>query len=274
MSVTIIIKRHTRRYGICTLQYDRFGVSRPTQNGNANTRTKGNPDTVRLPVETGKPNLITLEQDMQLWMHELCWSRTPSMKKEDAQLSWKSLMSGASEGNTRSARAFSNFTGSGTNRDYVNDANRNAEPIKIDFVLCGGAFVEILGEDNRQAIKSQDCLVVKAIDPAKDFREYHFKTHATLFFYPTNSVRIPYLDKKGQPTGKYIEYVSQPFPQYNDKSVMPIFGQKGEGFIYVPKDRITLADKPGSPFRNTVEKDAYHNYTTYNYPDPYPGTEF
>lgn len=263
--VTVRIARNPQRYGICTLQYDRVGVSRLTEVGSTNTRTFGAPDTVRLPIQEGKPNLITLTEPIQKWMHKLCWSRTPSLPEDQAKLSWKSLMSGASEGNNRTARAFSNFSGSGTNADYINGNNLDTEPIKIDFVLCGGAWLKILGEDNRRNIKVEDCWVVEAIDPASDFTRFHPSTHPWLFFYPTVSVRKPYVDKNGTPTGKFIEYISEPFPQYNNLSVMPVFGQRGEPFVYVPKHRMHFSQTPKSPFRASTEP----GYTTYQYLNPY-----
>ena len=193
------------------------------------------------------------------------------MSEADAKKSWRSLLSGAADGNNRTARAFSNFTGSNTNADYINRANLQADPIKIDFILCGGARLKKIERDNRKTIASIDCLKVAAIDPLSDFTKYHPSTHPHLFFYPTVSVRIPYLDKNGAITGKFIEYVSEPFPQFDNLSVIPIWGQPGESFVFVPEHRISLVPTTElkSPFRNTIEKDSNHNYSTYMYPNPY-----
>lgn len=263
------INIRNRHFGICTLQYDRTGMSRLTENGSSNTFVRGAPDTVRLPVETGRSNTIILHEGLQRWMHKLCWERTPSMPEEDAKKSWRSLMSGTGETGA-TARAFTNYGGSNTNRDYINDANPDADPIRMDFVLCGGAFVRILRDDRRRKIKTEDCWVIEAIDPYGDFTRFHPKTHPWLFFFPTISVRIPYRDRNGTPTGKFIEYVSEPFPQYNDLSVMPILAQPGETCVYIPKHRITPCLNPKTPFRRTTASDQYHNYTTRAYPYPYP----
>jgi len=266
-----VYKMTPYKHAVCTLQYDRVGVSRLTEVGSPNMRTFGAPDTVRLPVQTGKKNMITLTEKMQIWMYQLCRERVPSMPEADAKKSWRSLLSGAAEGNSRTARAFSNFTGSNTNADYINRANLDADPIKIDFVLCGGARLMKIERDNRKTITSQACWKVAAIDPLSDFTQYHPSTHPHLFFFPTVSVRIPVLDRKGSPNGQFIEYVSEPFPQFDNRAVMPIWGQPGEPFVYVPEDRISLVPTAGlrSPFRRTTERDPYHDYSTYPYPNPY-----
>ncbi len=256
-------------YGICLLQYDLYGISRPTQNGNGFSKV-GAPDTVRLPTVVGKPDTITLTQPMQEWMHRLCWERTPSMKEVDAKMSWRGLTSGGTPGDGSTARAFSDYAGSETHADYINGANLDQGAIKLKHIICGGSFVKILDDDNRKTIKSTDCFVVEAIDPLSDFKKYHPSTHPWLFFYPTISRRMPLKDARGRYSGKFIESLSIPFPQYNDKSIMPIWSSPGEGVVYVPKDRLKLAHRPESPYRHVNTQDEFGNtYRTYVYPNPY-----
>lgn len=256
------------KYGTCALQYDRVGVSRLTETGNNNLNTRGAPDTVRLPIQVGKPNLIWLTEPIQLWMFQLMRERVPSMSLDEAKKSWRSLLMGNSgDGNNRAQRCFCDFSGSTTNADYINRAQLDKEPIGLNHILTGGTVLKIIGEDNRKNIKTDDCWIVEAIDPLGDFKQYHPSTHPHLFFFPTISSRLPYLDSKGKPTGKFIEYISDPFPQFDDKSVMPVFGQRGANFTYVPKSRMkVLTGARKSPFRHSTEP----GYPTHPYPDPYP----
>jgi len=80
-----VYKMTPYKHAVCTLQYDRVGVSRLTEVGSPNMRTFGAPDTVRLPVQTGKKNMITLTEKMQIWMYQLCRERVPSMPEADAK---------------------------------------------------------------------------------------------------------------------------------------------------------------------------------------------
>lgn len=254
----------TSRYGNILLQYDLYGVSRLTQTGSTNMRTKGAPDTVKLPIPVGKTDWNYMTENFQRWLFKLNWSRTPSMPEADAKASWRSLFSGQGV----AARAFTDYAGSDTNADYINEAHLDAEPMKLKMIICP-SFVKIIGEDNRNVIKTEDCWIIEAIDPLSDLERYSLSSHRHLFFFPSISIRIPYRDKNGSFTGKFIEYVSEPFPHFNNLVVMPIVGRAGQPFQYVPKSRIALGDYPKSPFRNTTERDLYHNYTTYKYPNPY-----
>lgn len=223
-------------FGLVNLDYDqswpasvvedpnrRFHVSRPTRN-DAGRAIKGLPATARFLDDT----LVLMTRDIQFWMHEMCWSRSPSMTEEDAKKSWRSLMT--------NDRFITNFAGNWTNADYVNGTLLNKEAMRLQPMTCGGAILKIIGETR---IAGEDCYIFEAIDCFGDYRSYTPETHPYLFYRPNNSVRVEILDSLGNWTGKYRENKADPFPQYKDNSIIPVFAV-GRSENYLPKWRIRL----------------------------------
>lgn len=223
-------------YGVVYLDYDqvwptfvideesrRRNVSRPTRN-NAARYTKGLPATAKFLDD----RVVVMTPDIQLWMHELCREQVPSMPADLARNSWKSLMA--------DDRYITNFAGSTTRADYINGTNLDREPMALLPMSTGGAIKKIIGETR---IAGQDCWIFEAIDSLGNYRQYHPLTHPWLFYRPTNSVRVELVNSNGVWTGGYRENKSDPLPQYDDKSIIPIFNV-GKSENYLPKWRIRI----------------------------------
>ncbi len=256
-------------FGVVKLDYDQAwiqddgsiitGKSRPSRN-NADDGIRGLPATARFMVENSKRDNISLHQDLQLWMHDLCRQRIPGTSEAEAQKSWGSLTSGSG----MSARFFTDFAGSDTHADYVNGNNLDKEPMKGKPLVTGGAILKIIGE---RRVAGTNCYVVEAINPTGNYRQYNPRDHWWLFFYPTVSAREQVRDAEGNLL-YFIEYISEPFPQYKNKTVMPVFATAGENENYIPKGRVKILgeyDALPSPFVNS----AVPGSETYYYANPY-----
>jgi len=249
-----------RIFGQFKTNYEHTGESRPTNNGSGSNKL-GLPDTVKGVQENKVRDFVFLTEQMQKWMHRLCWERVPSMSEAEAKLSWKSLMNGGggTEGTQMSARAFSDYKGSETNADYINMSNLDKDPIGMKSILTGGAWVEVL---KYTRVNGVEVVKISAIDPLSDFEQYHPHTHPWLFFYPTISRREKILEGKDNKfNGRFVESLSIPFPQYKDKPILPIWAQPGTDYVYMPADRFVERAVPASPFRGS----------NYAYPNPYEG---
>ncbi len=215
----------------------RFHVSRPTRN-EAPRGIKGLPAVARFIID----DYVDMTEDIQLWMHNLCWSLSPSITEQQAKYSWSSLMKGD--------RFITNRYGSDTNADYVNEKNLDNENMRLQPSACGGTILKITGE---KRISGEDCWEFDAIDCLGNYKQYNLIDNWYMFYRPSNSVRIEiWIDKNGnlfestssnptgsQWTGKYRENKSDPFPQYINNSIIPIFAV-GNNKNYLPKWRIRI----------------------------------
>lgn len=224
--------RRTGEFGVVNLDYlQRWGAdynyvthkSRPSRN-KAGVSILGLPATARF-VENNDGGIVSLHRDLQLWMHELCKSRVPSMSDQQAKNSWYSLM--------EDGKFITDHAGSATHANFVNNTNLLKEPMKLKPMVTGGTILKIKGE---RRVKGVDCYVIEAVNPTGDYRQYTPQTHWWLFFYPTISRR----EQVVRPDHALIENLSIPFPQYNEQVILPVFAMAGMNENYVPKDRVTL----------------------------------
>lgn len=229
------------KFGIVKADYDQlwedgtFRKSRPSRNGSSLT-TYGLPATARFIVGSGD-EYVSLHQDLQVWMHNLCKARVPSIGEQEAKDSWKSLMWGG--------RYITDFAGSDQNADYINGTHLDVEPMKLKPSVTGGALLKIKGERN---LGGYACYIVEAIDPTGDYRQYSPATHPHLFFEPTISRREQIITR----WHALIEYLSIPFPQYRDNTILPVFAMAGMNENYLPKFRVKVLDEyepTPSPYR-------------------------
>lgn len=257
-------------FGVVKLDYDQVWLqddgstvtkkSRPSRNGVEN-RIRGLPATARFMVANPKTDTVSLHQDLQLWMHDLCRRRIPSTPEAQAKMSWRSLTSGSG----MSARFFTDFAGSETHADYVNGNNLDKEPMKGKPLVTGGTILKIIGA---RKVGGTNCHVVEAINPTGNYRQYNPRDHWWLFFYPTVSAREQVKDANGKLL-YFIEYISEPFPQYKNNTVMPVLAMAGQNENYIPKGRVRiLAENEAlpSPYLNS----SVPGSETFFYPSPYP----
>ncbi len=230
-------------YGVVNLDYDqlwpesvidvpsrRYHVSRPTRN-NSPVYTGGLPATAKFLDE----NVVVMTKEIQLWMHKLCWNQVPSMDEDVAKQQWHNLM----EDDTY----ITNHAGSTTRADYVNGTNLNKQAMNLLPMATGGAILKIIGDGK---IGGEECWDFEAVDALGDFEQYHPLTHPWLFYRPTNSVRVKIYKPNGVWSGTYRENKSDPLPQYDSKSIVPIFNV-GKSENYLPKWRIRILN-PGEPW--------------------------
>ncbi|MDP1715131.1 MAG: hypothetical protein Q8L41_10345 [Anaerolineales bacterium] len=256
-------------FGVVKQDYDQAWIqddgsiitekSRPSRN-NADDSIRGLPATARFIVANSIRDNISLHQDLQLWMHGLCRQRIPGTSEAEAKKSWGSLTSGSG----MSARFYTDFAGSDTHADYVNGNNLDKEPMKGKPLVTGGTILKIIGE---RRVAGTNCHVVEAINPTGNYRQYNPRDHWWLFFYPTVSAREQVRDAESKLL-YFLEYISEPFPQYKNKTVMPVFAMAGENENYIPKSRVKILgeyDALPSPFVNSTVTGS----ETYFYTNPY-----
>jgi hypothetical protein len=260
MSISITIARKPARegvFGVIRLDYDQRWynddgtyvekLSRPSRNGAAMS-VRGLPATARFPI-VGGAETVTLYEPLERWMYSLCGGNDP--------VSWRSLLSGSG----KSARFFSDFAGTETNHSFVLGTNPDAEPIKVKPMGCGGTIIKIIGERN---IGREAGWVFEAVNPFEDFTKIQDKFW--LFFRPTNSVRIATKDAKGYFV-RWLEYISEPFHQFDNRTLLPIFAQSGrENYIQKSRVRVLSSTEPlPSPYLNSVVT----GFESHFYPNPY-----
>ena len=187
-----------------------YRVSRPSRNGIAYSDTvsssKGLPATARFVDDTP----VKFFRDLQYWVHGLCSEnsqQSEAMNKNDFQSMW------------RDNAWMSNFAGTWTRADYINDNGMPPE-IQIQPMVCGGSLLKIVGE---ATVRQTPCWVIEAINPNATYRQYHPDTHQWLFFRPIISVRNWIKDAKGNIIRK-DEFYAEPFDDYGENSVVPVFG--------------------------------------------------
>lgn len=185
-------------------------VSRNTRNGVAYSETVkssyGAPATARFADDTP----VKFFKELQFWVHGLCSERS-GQSEEDNKKDFRSMW--------RDNAFMSNFAGTNTRADYVNDNGLPPE-IQIQPMSTGGNLLRIVGETTHRQVP---CYVFEAINPNVEFRGYHPIAHKWLFFYPTISVRQWIKDNKGGWLEKR-EYFNEPFDDYGENAVIPVFG--------------------------------------------------
>ena len=256
-------------FGVVKLDYDQSWLqddgttvtkkSRPSRNGVEN-RIRGLPATARFMVTASNGGIVSLHQDLQLWMHDLCRQRIPSTPEAEAKMSWRSLTTGSG----MSARFFTDFAGSETHADYVNGNNLNKEPMKGKPLVTGGTILKIIGG---RRVGGTDCHVVEAINPTGNYRQYNPRDHWWLFFFPTISARVQVKDASGKFL-YFLEYISEPFPQYKNKTVMPVLALAGQSENYIPKGRVRILAE-NEPLPSPYLNSSVPGSETFFYPNPY-----
>lgn len=269
--------RPAGKFGVVNLDYDQEWlqddgsvikkVSRPTRNGNTAVSVTGLPATARFPVAGSEAGTVLLYEALEKWMYVLCLSAS-SIGIDESKKSWRSLLSGGSAESGKSARFFSDYAGTETNRSFVLGTNPDSEPIKVKPMVCGGTIVKIIGD----GYIGEPVWRIEAIDPLR-FQDADVDKNWWLLFYPTNSVRkaiytyknsIAYFDY-------WLEYISEPFHQFDTHARLPIFGLAGKSYNFIQKSRVRVLsehEETPSPYIRSVVT----GYETPFYPSPYSGS--
>lgn len=230
-------------FGFCYHDYDLHKLSRPTYNG-APRSIVGLPETVSLRDRNG---FVLLTEEIQWQWYR--WNLLTSNQLEDKN-SFFSL--------TTSDRAFTNRYGSNQKGDfpacanYPCGTNLDAEPMRLFPLLCGGAYIKIIGGIGTSL------LTFETMSSTEDLSKYSPFSHPHLFYKPTNSIREEiWWDKKTHkivPKGtigsiwseKWIEHKVTPFPQFKNKSIVPMI-TRGERFNHIEAYKVKIL-----PFGSSV----------------------
>lgn len=236
-------------YAICYHDYDLQRLSRPSIN-HASRAIKGLPETISLLDKNG---YVLLTEYIQWAWYNWCKNRTSQAESENKK-SFFSL--------TTSDRAWTNRYGSNAKggfpacANYPCGTNLDKEPMRLFPLLSGGAYIKIIGGIGTNVLEFE------TMSSSEDLSKYNPLTHPYLFFKPTNSIReeiwwnkktheIVYKDDDGNYpedsiwTGKYIENMVTPFPQFDENSIIPIIARE-EKYNRIEAWKVKILPK-GSP---------------------------
>lgn len=208
--------------------FERVGISRPTQNGSPVT-VLGLPDTVKLVDSTRVP----LTPALQGYWFGLLRQYAPAAWTDDqVKIAWKSL--------THGGRAFTN--GHGWNNgyaDYINGVNLDASPMMYEPIITGGNVIA-LRSLTKVIIAGVLCYPVDVLDSNLSPTTYE-NTRWTIQ-WATISRREGYIAATGKWTREDKEIR---FPQLGDRDVpVPLLTRSGINFIPVARVRVLTSDDP------------------------------
>lgn len=223
-----------------------YNVSRPKRNNPNIMTSAGLPATGRFTLDTR----VRFTKDMQFWIHGLCCERLGipphlyaiSYKSEHASL-W------------RQGAFMTNDAGTDTNADHINGTKLDKEDPKIQPMGCADTLLNIVDETRNEWI-------FEAINPMKGYRAYHPSNpaHRHLFFEPNNSRREFRMASLG-----FDESICIPFGQYQNRAIIPIFGNGNTNRNRIQKWRVRILF-PGEPVPSP-----YNTSGGFVYPNPYEG---
>jgi hypothetical protein len=237
------------KFGYVLTNYERLGVSRPTQNGHPQKDGEnpfGLPDT--LPLLGYKT--IKMTYDLSWWIHEMCCEMSGlNPHSDEAKRSFSGLFDYRRYITNHSGTNMPDPNGGNSYNDHVNGIDLGKSDMQMMPMITGGAYVALIGE----AFPFQQRIPhwrIQTINASGGYRQFHYRTHPHLFYRPANSIRRQIM-RNGRWTGKWDEYGSEPFSFYKDKSIMPILTD-GTDSDLVAKDRIRVlreTEPAPPPFR-------------------------
>jgi hypothetical protein len=190
-------------------------VSRNTRNGIAYGAVSGKavPATARFIDD----RTVNFTCDLQYWLHDLGCERIPNRTEAEKKAWFRSCY--------RDNVWATNFAGTVTRQDCINNTNVGAGFPQIQPMATGGTVLRYVGETR---ITGTDCYLIEAINPL-NYRSYHPSTHRWLFFEPTLSARYwveyePGNDGHPDRTTKKQEWYQEPMHFYAENTVMAVFG--------------------------------------------------
>ncbi len=193
--------------------YEQTGKSRLSMNGSLYKQGQraGLPDTWQIVGRnTAENNFVRLTSPLQyLWYNENK-KRTPNVNQNNE---FHNL--------TKGDRYITNEYGSDTCRVYPTGRNPDKEDMRYFTLVTGNTIIEIAGDRRFFAgVWHTPFYCINASKPVESFTpdKYPYR-----WYTPTNSVRNPILDVNGVWTGKYDESIIEPFPQYANRAIVPIF---------------------------------------------------
>jgi len=230
-------------FGFCYHDYDLHKLSRPSYNG-AVRSIRGLPETVSIIDRNG---YVLLTEDIQ-W-HWYNWNKLyVNQSEEENKRSFFSL--------TTSDRAWTNRYGSNSKggtacANYPCGTNLDKEPMRLFPLLSGGAYIKIIGGIGTEFLTYETMSSTESLDNYSPF------THPHLFYFATNSIRIEIWKNKKTgaivPEGttgsiwteKWIENKVEPFPQFQNKAIVPMIS-RGIKYNKIESYKVKILPK-GSP---------------------------
>lgn len=232
-------------FGIVKLDYDQVWedgktkVSRNTRNGVPYHAVSGRavPATCRFVDDTS----VKANCEIQQWMFELCSLRTGiSLGKRKSD--WSSL--------TRDNAYITNFAGSWSRHDCINNTLPDEDFIQFQPMVCGGSLLKIVAENSK-------VYFIESINPFVDYMSYEPDTHKWLFYEPTLSARYWVEEEKkdkvkfandnhSDKTTPRQEWYNEPFHHFGEMVLLPVMGmikdnRSSTGFVNtVDKSRVRI----------------------------------
>lgn len=215
--------------GYVLRNYERAGVSRPTQIGSPIT-VLGLPDTNKLINST----FVPLTEPLQRYWYGLLRAYAPP-SWTDAQVkgAWKSL--------TYGGRAFTN--GHGWNNgyaDYINGVNLGAQPMGYEPIVTGGNVVELVSTA-KYSVGGHVCYKINVLDT--NISPTTYQDMRWFVQWATISRREGY----NSTTGKWTrEDREMRFPQLGGANNVPVplFTKGGKNYIDVTRVRVLTSSDP------------------------------
>lgn len=220
-----------------------FQVSRPKRNNPNINVALGLPAAGRFTLDTR----VRFTKDLQFWIHGLCCERL-GVSPDKYLVSYKSEHASL----WRQGAFMTNDAGTDQYADHVNGTKLNKEDPKMQPMGCAGTLLKIVGETSKDYI-------FEAINPTKGYRVFHPSTHRHLFFEPANSRR------EWRIFFGWDESICIPFGQYQNRAIVPIFGNGNTNRNQIQKWRVRVLF-PGEPVPTP-----YNTSGGFVYPNPYEG---
>ena len=179
--------------------------------------TKGLPDQIKYMPDVW----IKLTRTRQEWLFEVnclsAYGKIPTgAQLKVAKATWAELFD--------DGRCFTNGTGTGSRRDYINGTNTTKGDMLFEPLLTGGWKVKSTGKRENISTtylqygrKSYPHIEVVCVDPDNLPSPAVFLADDTLWHRPTTI----------KPDG-----TRGVFPQFDEKAVIPMFGPKGRAWIW------------------------------------------
>ena len=171
----------------------------------------GLPDTWQIVGRTtAENNFVKLTSELQYLWYDECKKRAPLI---DVDANFNSI--------TKGDKFITNYFGSDTCRVYPTHKNEDKEDMRYFTLVTGNAVVEIAG--SKKFFARAWYTPFWCIDASKPVSEFTPDKYPYRWYTPTNSVRNPIKDVNGNWLGIYDESIVEPFGQFNNRVVVPIF---------------------------------------------------
>jgi len=221
----------TGRLAVVLSSYDKTGLSRATVN-NSPAKARGIPDPVQYEGTNNDENKpVILTERLQWFWYNACVAKTPWLSDAQHKASFNSL--------TTNDRYITNGHGSNSLRVYPTGKNSTKKDMQYFTLLTSHAIIEIAGEHKFWAKSWKTPFYV--IDASKSVEEFTPEAYPYRWYRPLNSCRERLYDSRKRFIG-YDEHVEEPFPQFNEQAIVPMF-MPNTNIAWIEDDAIRVLEE-------------------------------